>query len=73
MGYPGEKTTWNVNQCYYHPKLRYHIDKLKCKDSQKYKLAGRCYGLLPKREMQIAPWREVTINLIGPQKVKANG
>jgi hypothetical protein len=46
---------------------------LKCKEFQKYKLAGRGYGLLPKREVQIAPWEEVAINLIGPWKVKVNG
>jgi hypothetical protein len=62
-----------LNQCYHHPKLSFHIEKLKCKDCQKYKLAGRGYGLLPKREMRIAPWEEVAINLIGPWKVKVNG
>jgi hypothetical protein len=46
---------------------------LKCKDCQKYKLAGHGYGLLPERELQIAPWEEVAINLIGPWKVKVNG
>ncbi len=46
---------------------------MKCKDCQKHKLAGRGYGLLPKQEVQIAPWEEVTINLIGPWKVKVNG
>jgi hypothetical protein len=53
--------------------LHYHIDKLKCKDCQKHKLSGRGYGLLPKQEVRIAPWEEVTINLIGPWKVKVNG
>ncbi len=42
-------------------------------DCQKYKLAGRGYGLLPKREVRIAPWEEVAIDLIGPWKVKVNG
>jgi hypothetical protein len=46
---------------------------LKCKDCQKYKLTGRGYGLLPKREVRIAPWEEVAIDLIGPWKVKVNG
>ncbi len=47
MGHPGEKRLWEMlNQCYHHPKLCYHIDKLKCKDCQKYKLVGRGYGLL---------------------------
>ncbi len=38
-----------------------------------YKLAGRGYGLLPKQEVQISPWEEVAISLIGPWKVKVNG
>jgi hypothetical protein len=46
---------------------------LKCKDCQKYKLAGRGYGLLPKQEVQIPPGEGVAIDLIGPWKVKVNG
>ncbi len=74
MGHPGEKRLWEaLNQRYHYPKLRYHIDELKCKDCQKYKLAGRGYGLLPKQEVRIAPREEVAIDLIGPWKVKVNG
>jgi hypothetical protein len=33
MGHPGENgLRETLNQCYHHPKLCYHIDKLKCKD-----------------------------------------
>ncbi len=53
--------------------MRYHIDKLKCKDCQRHKLVGSGYGLLPKQEVRIAPWEEVAINLIVPWKVKVNG
>ena len=42
------------------------------KDCQEYKLAGHGYGLLPKREVQIAIWEEVAIDLIGPWKVKVD-
>jgi hypothetical protein len=74
MGYPGEKRLQEtLNQSYYHPRLHYHVDKLKCKDCQKHKSAGRGYGLLPKQEVPIAPCKEVAINLIGPWKVKFNG
>jgi hypothetical protein len=62
-----------LNQRYYHPRLCYHIEKLKCKDCQKHKLEGHSYGLLPEREVRIAPWEEVAIDLIGPWKVKVNG
>jgi hypothetical protein len=42
MGYPGEKRLQDtLNQHYHHPRLHYRIDKLKRKDCQKYKLAGR--------------------------------
>ncbi len=46
---------------------------MKCKDCQKHKLAGHGYGLLPEQEVWIAPWEEVSMNLIGPWKVKVNG
>ncbi len=56
MGHPGEKRLRDtLNQRHHHPKFRYHFEKLKCKDCQKYKLAGHGYGLLPKREVRIAP------------------
>ncbi len=62
-----------LNQHCYHPKLRNHIDKLKCKDCQKCKLVGHGYDLLLfKQEVQIAPWEEVAIILIGPWKVIVN-
>jgi hypothetical protein len=49
MRHPGKKRLREtLNQHYYHPKLRYHIDKMKCKDCQKHKLAGCGYGFLPK-------------------------
>jgi hypothetical protein len=74
MGDPGEKRLREMlNQHYHHPRLRDHIDKLKCKDCQKHNWAGLGYGLLPKQEVRIAPWEEVAINLSGPWKVKVNG
>eukprot|EP00804_Cyclotella_cryptica_P015823 CCRYP_006328-RE/>CCRYP_006328-RE protein AED:0.09 eAED:0.09 QI:0/-1/0/1/-1/1/1/0/883 len=74
MGHPDDRRLRDtLSQRYHHPKVRYHVDRLKCRDCQKYKLAGRGYGLLPKREVRIAPWEEVAIDLIGPWKVKVNG
>ncbi len=67
MGHPGEKRLCEtLNQRYHHPKLHYHIDKLKCKNCQKHNLTGRGYSLLPKQEVRIAPWEEFAINLIEP-------
>jgi hypothetical protein len=73
MEHPGENRLQDTsNQHYFHPKLCYHIDKLKSKDCQKHKIAGRGYGCLHKQEVQIAPWEEVAIDLIGPWKVEVN-
>ncbi len=48
MGHPVEKRLQEtLNQRYHYPRLRYHIEKLKCKDYQKHKLEGCGYGLLP--------------------------
>ncbi len=47
MGHPGEKRLQEaLNQRYYHPRLRYCIDKLKCENCHKHNLAVRGYGLL---------------------------
>jgi hypothetical protein len=60
-----------LQQHYHHSKLQYTIDKFKCEHCQRHKLSGKGYGLLPEREMRIAPW-EVAINLIGPWTIKVN-
>jgi hypothetical protein len=73
MGHPGEQRLQEtLNQRCYHPRLCYHIDKLKFKDCQKHKLAGPGYGLLPEQEVWTALWEEVAIDLIGSWKVKVN-
>ena len=74
LGHPGQtRLRETLQQRYYHSRLRGHIDKFHCKHCQKYKLSGKGYGLLPEREVRIAPWEEVAIDLIGPWKVQVNG
>ncbi len=74
MGHHGEKRLSELlKQRYHHPSLRRHVEQLKCTDCQKYKIPGRGYGLLPEREVRVAPWEEVTIDIIGPWEVKVSG
>jgi hypothetical protein len=62
MGHSGEICLREtLQQRYHHSKLQYTIDKFKCEHCQRHKLSGKGYGLLPEREMQIAPWEEVAI------------
>jgi hypothetical protein len=44
-----------------------------CEHCQKYKLTCKGYGLLPERQVRIASWEEVAIDLIGPWVVQVNG
>ena len=74
MGHPGQDRLRDMLKQHYHrPTLRRHIDNLKCQDCQRYKIPGRGFGLLPEREVRIAPWEEVAIDLIGPWTIKVNG
>ena len=74
MGHPGQdRLRRTLVQRYHHNQLRRTIDKFRCEHCLRHKLSGKGYGLLPEREMRIAPWEEVAIDLIGPWKVKVHG
>ena len=64
-----KKLRLTLQQRYYHPELRHHIDNYKCADCQKHKLSGKGYGLLPEREVRCKPFEEVAVVLIGPWKI----
>ena len=74
MGHPGEsRLLLSLQQRYHHSRLGHTVRKFRCEHCQKHKLPGRGYGLLPEREMRIAPWEEVAIDLIGPWNIKVRG
>jgi transposase InsO family protein len=74
LGHPGQtRLRETLQQRYYHPQLRRQIDAFRCEHCQRYKLTGKGYGLLPERQVRIAPWEEVAIDLIGPWTVQVNG
>ena len=74
MGHPWQDRLHDMlKQQYHHPALHRHIDNHKCQDSQCNKTPGRGFGLLPKREVWIAPWEEVAVDFIGPWTIKVNG
>jgi len=74
LGHPGQKRLREtLSQRYYHPQMRSVIDNYHCEYCQRHKLSGKGYGLLPEREMRIAPWEEVAVDLIGPWNIKVNG
>ena len=71
LGHPGYKRlTDSMQSRYYHPRIRYHCERLKCEHCDRHKISGPGYGLLPERELREQPWEEVCIDLIGPWKVK---
>eukprot|EP00956_Cyclotella_meneghiniana_P036466 scaffold126104_cov52-Cyclotella_meneghiniana.AAC.4 len=57
LGHPGQtRLRDTLSQRYYHPQHRRKIDAYRCEHCQRYKLAGKGYGLLPERQVRIAPW-----------------
>jgi transposase InsO family protein len=66
------RTEDTINTHFYHPKIRERIIELcsTCDACQRYKINNRGYGHLPPRDADMAPWREVAVDLIGPWKVK---
>ena len=55
---------------YHHPNIRAEISNFKCSACQKFKLAGRGYGLLPERELREQPFEEYAVDLIGTWPVQ---
>ena len=46
-GHPGgKKLRLTLQQRYYHPELRHHIDNYKCADCQKHKLSGNVVAIV---------------------------
>ena len=73
LGHPGSKRLClSLQARYYHPQLRSFVDKYTCETCKKYKLDGRGYGLLNERDVNVAPWDEVAIDLIGPWTIEIN-
>jgi len=67
MVHPGSKRLREtLQQQYHHPQLRRTINNFKCQHCQRHQLSGKGYGLLLEKEMQIAPWTEVAVDLTGP-------
>ena len=73
IGHPGMyRLRYTLQQRYHHNLLRRTIDRHRCEYCLKDTLPGKCYGFLPEREIEIAPWEEVAIDLIGPWKVQVH-
>ena len=66
LGHPGSQRLYDGMHRYYHPDLRRIINELKCDACQRYKNDGRGAGHLAPRDVRVAPWEQVDIDLIGP-------
>ncbi len=72
-GHSGNKCLYmQLSMQYYHRDLRWLIDNYHCNHCQRNKLDGKGYGILPKREMQMMPFEECAVDLIGPWIIQVN-
>ena len=55
---------------YYHPDLRRNIGKFVWDAYQKHKLSSFSFGLLPGRDVNIHPWHEAAVDLIGSWSIE---
>jgi hypothetical protein len=76
MGHPGISRLYaTIKRHFHHKQLRNRIEQLvgACDTCQRSKSGARQYGELPVRDVRVAPWYEVHVDLIGPWKVSVNG
>ena len=70
LNHPGKSRLQQGMARYYHPRLRQLIEEFKCDACQRYKVDGKSYGQLPPRDVRMAPWEQVDVDLIGPWTVQ---
>ena len=75
LGHPGRQRLYDtINARFYYPGLSTICQQYQCPDDcEMIKNQGRQYGHLAAREVNIAPWHTVAVDLIGPWKTVVNG
>jgi transposase InsO family protein len=76
LGHAGEVRVYDsIRARFHHPKLKAMVEEVRkdCQVCRKYKLQGPGYGELSSRQVTMAPWEEVHIDLIGPWTVSIDG
>ena len=76
LGHAGEVRVYDsIRARFHHPKLKAMVEEVRkdCQVCRKYKLQGPGYGELSSRQVTVAPWEEVHIDLIGPWRVPMHG
>ena len=63
-----------MNRHFYHPKLTQTVERLvgACDACQRCKSTPHKYGKLPVRDVRVAPWYELQVDLIGPWHFKVD-
>ena len=71
LGHPREnRLRYTILMRYYHPDLRLHIGNFVCDACQKNKLSVRGFGFLPGQDVNIHPWHEAAVDLIGSWSIE---
>ena len=74
LGHRGQGSMYKtISRRFYSPGLKSKIEAFNCEVCQKNKPANISYGHLPERNAVLIPWHSVSVDLIGPWKIKVNG
>ena len=74
--HPGEnRTEQTIRQHFWWNNLRNDVHDVctKCHTCQKTKRTSKKYGKLPEKEAEAEPWERLSVDLIGPYKIKRQG
>ena len=71
--HPGQAGLLRGMRLYHHPELTRKIRGFNCDICQKVKTGERGFGHLAPRDVTLAPWQYVDVDLIGPWSIQVGG
>ena len=70
LNHPSHNVLLSTMRLFYHPSLSERARSFACDTCQRVKSGTRGVGHFPPREVNLAPWQQVDIDLIGPWRVE---
>ena len=73
LNHPSHNILLKGLRLYHHPQLSARVKRFHCDVCQRVKTGVRGYGHFPPRNVQLSPWEQNDVDLIGPWRIKVGG
>ena len=70
LNHPSHNILLKGLRLYHHPQLSARVKRFHCDVCQRVKTGVRGYGHFPPRNVQLSPWEQNDVDLIGPWRIK---